>query len=441
MILNVTDATLSEIKDPALRTYAETYVQIYRDFMEQVKQMGLDVESVDTSAQAVERMSAFRQKGVVVRNNDKSVYANRISPSCEACQIGVTSATLFVSLKCHRDCFYCFNPNQENYEYYRENMRDVMTELDTLHQSNPAIKHLALTGGEPLLFKEESYRFFERAHKEFPAARTRLYTCGDHIDVETLERLQAAGLDEIRFSIRMHDISKGQTRTFDNIALAMKYIPSVMVEMPVLPNTLEEMKDVLLRLDALGIFGINLLELCFPLNNPEVYREKGYKIKARPFRVLYDYWYAGGLPVAGSETVCLDLIEFALDKRLKLGVHYCSLENKHTGQVYQQNSGQSIPKTMFFSQKDYFLKTARVFGDAIPLIQQALEKSDYSDYFINEKKAYLEFHVDRIKSLNKLDVEIGISSNVIEKRGADLVMRELKLDVTTPQTFRLSKDI
>ena len=139
----------------------------------------------------------------------------------------------------------------------------------------------------------------------------------------------------------------------------------------------------------------------------------------------------------GSE----NLIEFALDKRLKLGVHYCSLENKHTGQVYQQNSGQSIPKTMFFSQKDYFLKTARVFGDAIPLIQQALDKSGYFDYYINEKKAYLEFHVDRIKSLNRLDVEIGISSNVIEKRGDDFVLRELKVDVTTPQTFRLSKDI
>lgn len=441
MILDVTPATLAAIKNPALRMYADTYVQIYRDFMEQVKQMGVEVESEDTSVQVAERIAALRKKGAIIRNGEKSVYANRISPSCEACQIGVTSTTFFISLKCHRDCFYCFNPNQQDFEYYREHTRDTIAELDALHQSNPAIKHLALTGGEPLLFKEETYGFFEHAREQFPAAHKRLYTCGDHVDVETLEKLKAAGLDEIRFSIRMHDLAKGQTRTYDTIALAKKYIPNVMVEMPVLPNTLEEMKDVLLRLDKLGIFGINLLEFCFPLNNPEVFREKGYKIKARPFRVLYDYWYAGGLPVASSETVCLGLLEFALQRELDLGVHYCSLENKHTGQVYQQNSGHSVPKTMHFSQKDYFLKTARVFGDDIPLVQDAFNKSGQREYQVNSQQGYLEFHVDRIKSLSKLEIEIAISSNVVEKRGDEFVLRELKVDVTTPQIFRLSKDI
>jgi uncharacterized protein len=441
MILDVTPNTLATIKNPALRMYADTYVQIYRDFMEQVKQMGIEVEAEDTTSQVAEHIAALRKKGATIRNSEKSIYTNRISPSCEACQIGVTSTTFFVSLKCHRDCFYCFNPNQQDYDYYREHTRDTIAELDALHQSNPAIKHLALTGGEPLLFKDETYRFFEHARQQFPASHTRLYTCGDHIDVETLEKLKASGLDEIRFSIRMHDLAKGQTRTYDNIALAKKYIPNVMVEMPVLPNTLDEMKDIILRLDELGIFGVNLLEFCFPLNNPEVYREKGYKIKARPFRVLYDYWYAGGLPVAGSETVCLDLVEFALQRDLDLGVHYCSLENKHTGQIYKQNHGQAIPKTMHFSQKDYFLKTARVFGDDLPLVQSVLDQSGRREYQINDQKGYLEFHVDRIKSLEKLEVEIGISSNVIEKRGDDFVLRELKVEVTTPQTFRFSKDL
>jgi pyruvate formate-lyase activating enzyme-like uncharacterized protein len=441
MILDVTESSLPAIKNPVLRTYANKYIDIYRDFMRQVAGMGLEIEAQDTTAQVAERIAALRKKGATIRNGEKSIYTNRISPSCEACQIGVTSTTFFVSLKCHRDCFYCFNPNQQEYEFYREHTRDTIAELDALHQSNPAIKHLALTGGEPLLFKEETYGFFEHARQQFPAAHKRLYTCGDHIDVETLEKLKAAGLDEIRFSIRMHDLAKGQTHTFDNIALAKKYIPNVMVEMPVLPDTLEEMKDVLLRLDALGIFGINLLEFCFPLNNPEVFREKGFSIKGRPFRVLYDYWYAGGLPIAGSETVCLDLIEFALEQKMKLGVHYCSLENKHTGQVYQQNNGHPIPKTMYFSQKDFFLKTARVFGDDIPLVQAALDRSGQSRYQVNSELGYLEFHPEHVKSLGKLEVEIGISSNVIETREEELVLRELKVDVTTPQTFRFSKDI
>ncbi|MHB8777165.1 MAG: radical SAM protein [Anaerolineales bacterium] len=441
MILDVTKSALPEIKNSTLREYTNIYVQIYQDFMEQVRGMGLEIEAQDTTAIVAQKIAELRKKGALVRNNDKSIYVNRISPSCVACQTGVGSVTFFISLKCHRDCFYCFNPNQENYAYYREHTRDVIAELDELQRTNPRMGHIALTGGEPLLYKDETCRFFEHSRELYPNSHTRLYTSGDQIDRPTLEALQKSGLQEIRFSIRMHDLAKGHRNTYNNIALAREYIPNVMVEMPVLPNTLEEMKDVLLELDRLDIFGINLLEFCFPLNNPEIYREKNYKIKARPFRVLFDYWYAGGLPVAESETICLDLIDFALESGLKLGVHYCSLENKHTGQVYRQNSGHILPKKMYFSQRDYFLKSAKVFGEDISTVRQIFDKTGYREYQLGDQYDYLEFHVNKINSLKKLDIEVGISSNVIETRGDDQVIRELKVDITTPQTFRISKDV
>ncbi len=441
MIFDVTKPTLPEIKNPVLREYANIYVQIYQDFIEQVTAMGLEVESEDSTALVAEKIEALRKKGAIIRNSDKSIYVNRISPACVACQTGVGSSTFFISLKCHRDCFYCFNPNQEDYEYYREHARDTVAELDEMRKTNPRMEHLALTGGEPLLFKDETVRFFDHARKLYPNSHMRLYTSGDHIDREILESLQKAGLKEIRFSIRMHDLAKGHRYTYDRIKLALEYIPSVMVEMPVLPDTLDEMKDVLLELDRLGIFGVNLLEFCFPLNNVEVYRERDYQIKARPFRVLYDYWYAGGLPIAGSEIVCLDLMEFALESKLKLGMHYCSLENKHTGQMYKQNSGQHLPRRIYFSQRDYFLKTAKVFGDDVPVVRQVLDKLDYHDYVISEQHKSMEFHVNRISNLKKLNVDVGISSQVIEMREGQQFLRELKVDVTTPQTFRLSKDV
>jgi pyruvate formate-lyase activating enzyme-like uncharacterized protein len=432
---------VNEIKNPALREYANTYVQIYQDFMDQVHAMGLEIEAEDTTEAVVQKIETLRKKGAVARNHEKSIYTNRISPSCVACQTGIGSATFFVSLKCHRDCFYCFNPNQEEYEYYREHTRDTLTELDEMRKTNLRMEHLALTGGEPLLYKDETVVFFEHARKLYPNSHTRLYTSGDHIDREILESLKRSGLKEIRFSIRMHDLAKGQRYTYDRIALAREYIPNVMVEMPVLPDTLDEMKDVLRELDSLGIFGINLLEFCFPLNNVDAYRQKGYKIKARPFRVLYDYWYAGGLPIAGSETVCLELMEFALEAKLKLGVHYCSLENKHTGQMYKQNSGHHLPRRLYFSQRDYFLKTAKVFGEDVPAVRQAFEKLGYNDFVFSEQHNSLEFHVNRISSLKKLNVCIGISSQVIETRENEQFLRELKVDTTTPQTFRLSSDV
>ena len=138
-----------------------------------------------------------------------------------------------------------------------------------------------------------------------------------------------------------------------------------MVEMPVLPGALDEMKAVLIELDRLGAFGINLLEFCFPFHNVDEYRARGYRVKARPFRVLYNLTYAGGVPVAGSEATCLDLIDFTLEAGLKLGVHYCSLENKQTSEVYRQNILGGGPKLLHFSQRDYFLKSAKVFGEDV----------------------------------------------------------------------------
>ncbi|MFH2039830.1 MAG: radical SAM protein [Chloroflexota bacterium] len=441
MKIEINETSLATIHNPALRTYVGKYLKIYQDYMEQVRQSGIEIDTAETDAQTRTRMTGLSKKGAVIRNDYKSLFINSISEGCQTCHIGMERATLFVSLKCHRDCFYCFNPNQEDYEFYLENTRDTLAELDSLYASNQHLKHLALTGGEPLLYKAETISFFNKARELFPSAYTRLYTSGDHVERTTLQGLKEAQLDEIRFSIRMHDLAKGQHNTFDQIALAREYIPHVMVEMPVLPGTLEEMKTVLNELERLEISGINLLEFCFPLHNAEVYKEKGYKIKARPYRVLYNYEYGGGLPIAGSEEVCLDLVEYVIESGMKLGVHYCSLENKNTGQIYQQNSYRPIPKTMYFSQTDYFLKNAKVFGKDIALVKNFFEKSGNNNYEINEEYNYLEFHVSQIKSLKKMNIEIGLSSNVIENRDGDRYIRELKIEITTPETFRLSKDL
>jgi pyruvate formate-lyase activating enzyme-like uncharacterized protein len=438
MILDIQEATLASIRNPALRSHAEKYVEIQRDFIRQVCETGIEFAEVDDSEQVQERIAALGKRGAIVRNDGKSVYVNRISPGCVACQTAVGSHTFFVSLKCHRNCFFCFNPNQEEYGRYRDQLRDLPAELDALHDSGQRVQHLALTGGEPLLHKPETPQFFEHARRNFPKSYTRLYTCGDHLDRETLDALQDSGMNEIRFSIRIEDSENARRHTYSQIALAREYIPNVMVEMPVLPGSLEAMKDVLLELDRLSVFGINLLEFCFPYHNVEEYRARGYQIKARPFRVLYNYWYAGGLPVAGSETTCLDLIDFALESRLKLGVHYCSLENKHTGQVYQQDARRLHSGLLYFSQKDYFLKSAKIFGEDAAAVQQLFDRKGLHDYSMNDDGHELEFHVSKIRMLKDMDMEIGISTHILEEREGETVLRELKLDVTTPQAFRLS---
>ncbi len=438
MLVDITRETLSLIRNPAFRAYAERYVRISEQFMDQVRAVGI---GVDETPQPVDVLERVRAKGATLRNDGKSLYVNRISPACLACQTGVGSVTFFLSLQCHRRCFYCFNPNQEGYDHFRTILRDCEGELQQIKQSGAQVDHVALTGGEPLLHKAETVSFFETARQLFPNVHTRLYTSGDLVDRDILAALQKAGLDEIRFSVRMQDSEPVRRRILYAIALAREYVPSVMVEMPVVPGIYEAMCRLLVELDALGVFGINLLELGFPMVNVEEFNRRGLRVKSRPYRVLYNYWYAGGLPVAGSETEALRLVEFALDQGLALGVHYCSLENKHTGQLFQQNASGSRSRILYFSRRDYFLKSAKVFGDDIPRALEAFRKAGCRQYAENRQLGFLEFHVSHVAALKGLGMEVGISYNVLETRDDGEYLRELKVDLSYPEIFEPATDL
>jgi pyruvate formate-lyase activating enzyme-like uncharacterized protein len=441
MIIGLDHVSITEIENSSFSTYAKRYLDIQDQFFKYIESTGIEIEQDTHDEDIKASIQRLKQKGAIFRNDDKSIYINRISPACIACREGVGSATFFISLQCNRDCYFCFNPNQEHYDYFKQNKRDLIYELDQIQASGLNIHHLALTGGEPLLHMQEAIDFFQHARKTFPEAHSRLYTCGDFIDDESLQALKDAGLDEIRFSIRLHDRLEVQQVTLDKIALAMGYIPSVMVEMPVLPDALDRMKEILLALDEIEIFSINLLEFCFPHRNARTFRNKGYQIKNPPYRVLYNYWYAGGLPIAGSEQVCLQLMDFAIDEGLEMGIHYCSLENKHTGQIYQQNFGKKVSSRYVFSEKDFFFKSAKVFGEDIPKVLERFRDNQQQTTYLDTEHNYLEFHPSKIEVLRDLEMEVGLCYFVSETRDEGDVMRELKVDLVYPKQFDFETDI
>ncbi len=435
MPTTITSDNLHLIQNSQFRKYAQIYLDIYENFMEQINQKGLALASYDErKPEDISPVLPFQ--GLISRNGSKSFYTKWSSPACEACKKGVGSVTFFISLKCHRHCYFCFNSNQENHEYFSNHQRDCVAELEKMYKSGQKLAYIALTGGEPLLYKKETIDFFEFTRKKFPRTHTRLYTSGDLLDQSTLQELKEAGLNEIRFSIKMEDPPDTRRKVYEKIEFAKQYIKDVMVEMPVIPGTETEMKELLLILDQLGISGINLLEFCYPFHNAKEFQKRGFQIKNPPYHTLYNYWYAGGLPVAQSEEICFRLLEFTLEKELKMGVHYCSLENKHTGQVFQQNNSQSQP-IMYFSPADYFLKSAKVFGDDIPKVLKIFKKKDISLYRINNQYNFLEFHVKDISQLKGLDIEVAISSNIMEDRPGGKILRELKTELVKPEKFSL----
>ncbi|TRM10923.1 radical SAM protein [Lentibacillus cibarius] len=434
MLRKVTKENITSIANESFRNYAQLFTNIEEDTLETIHSFGLPLERRQNPDEKQERLATLEAKQAILRNNNKSVYVNQISSACEACKTGTGSYTSFISLNCHRDCYFCFNKNQDDYAFYLNHKKDVNEELSYLIDSGLELKHLALTGGEPLLFKEDTVNFFRLAQQITPNTFTRLYTAGDLLTETLLQQLKEAGLDEIRISIKMEDSLKRRQRVLEKIKLSKQYIPYVLVEMPVIPGTQEEMKELLVALDEIGIFGINLLEFCFPLVNATSFNDKGYRLKNPPYEIYYNYWYAGGLAVAESEALCLDLVEFALDQSLSLGVHYCSLENKFTGQIYQQNHDQAMDHTYHFSSKDYFYKTVKAFGKDREIVKQHLEAIGVP-FTLDDELDFIQFPVSAIHALKIDDVELAVVSNVVESRMNGDVVREVSVDWTTPLLF------
>lgn len=401
------------------KAYARTFEEVREDFEASVAAFGLPFEEEESSPRVARTHAACSHYD----NGGASLWESWISPACIACRTGEQTATFFVSLRCTKHCYFCFNPNQEDYDYFQQHKRDIVTEIEQAHAQGARFKHLAITGGEPLLHTPDVVAFVRRAKELYPGVHVRMYTSGDLLDEGALTHLAEAGLDEVRFSVKPVETDGAQEPLFDRIEAAVAALPDVMVEMPVIPGALDEMKRLLLRLDSLGVRGINLLEFCFPLCNAEAFRERGFKLRKQPYEVLYNYWYAGGLPLAGSETEALELVRFAVNEGLRLGVHYCSLDNKNTGQMYQQNKALIEDETLCsafpwlsFDKADYFLKCAKVFGeDAARLHQEAEEERRAMCCFEPEVPSFsfpLALATEAREAFPKM--QVAVSLNVLE---------------------------
>ena len=435
MALKLNRDNINKVKNPAFRAYAENYLEVYEDFIGQVESFGLPF-----APDREEEIRAERQRlsdlEITERNEGASLVHGTICGACDACQTGIDSYTGIISLMCHRQCFFCFNPNQENYEGYSHSKKNWAEELRQVRRRQPGLRYVALTGGEPLLHREEMLAYFHMARELWPEVSMRLYTSGDLLNEETARALADAGVEEIRFSLKLEDTPEEREKVYDAMELAKRFIPRVMVEMPVLPDAEEEMREILDRLESMKVFGINLLELCFPYHNAEAFQARGYCLRYPPYRTLYNFWYAGGLPIDGSELLALRLLRYAAEKEFQMTVHYCSLENKHFGQVYMQNLAAAENEPWYLmSEKDFYLKSVKAFGKDIGRAERLFRAHQRRDYQVRRDQGFIQFSPECAGLLKKTDMELGISYNIREFRDGESVIRELRLDMERAEDF------
>lgn len=369
-------------------------------------------------------------------NGGASIWRQWISHACLACRTGKNTGSVFVDLRCTRNCYFCFNENQPHKDCFKIQKRDIELELRQAHKAGAHYDCLAITGGEPLLNKERVLSFLSLARRLYPDVHLRLYTNGELADKMTLEELGASGLDEIRFSVKPDDVADTRSLVLANIEQAVSLIDDVVIEMPVMPGTLDEMKALMIRADAMGVRGMNLLEFCFPLHNAEEFRRRGFKLRHRSRKYPHDYWYAGGIPVAGSEKEALELLRFAADEGLRLGVHYCSTDNRNTAQVHFQNREFCTDAHLrrayswYDFDEDGFLKCAKAYGADAEEIRAWLDSAGHVAYGYDPDGPAIAFpralHDDIRQTLPH--VVIGESAAILEEReDGSRVLRELSM--------------
>ena len=91
----------------------------------------------------------------------------------------------------------------------------------------------------------------------------------------------------------------------------------------------------------------------------------------------------------------------------------------------------------YLSPRDYFYKTAKVFGEDIPAAVKALTAQTGVSYQMNTEYQYLEFHVRDIEQLKDLNLEIGVSSQIMEERNGAWFLRELCIEPIFARQFDL----
>ncbi|MBQ9001901.1 MAG: radical SAM protein [Eggerthellaceae bacterium] len=370
----------------------------------------------------------LRKAGAEFKNAGASIVYGWQSKACVECTGTGGSETFSTTFKCHRDCYFCFNYNVADYDkFVREGCPWEQGLADSLEQFD-GLAAIGLTGGEPLLVLDESVEFLERAREAYPDAHLRMYTSGDLLTEEGAARLRDAGLREIRFSVKQDDEPERQERVLQAMQLAKRYIPDVMVEMPIIPGTGGRMRELFDRWAEIGIDGINLLEFCFPFHSWDEFAARGFEIRNPPFDVMYDYGYSGGLPVAGSEELCLELMLYGIEQHAPFGMHYCSLDNKHRSEMRQRNErGARIHPCYRFDRGDFFLKTAKVFGEDRELAKKALISAGCMDYMNLDHEGSTCFPMRFAGKVRDAGADVCTSFNVLQQDGEGAYLQEVGL--------------
>jgi pyruvate formate-lyase activating enzyme-like uncharacterized protein len=284
--------------------------------------------------------------------NGTKPFAHVVSPGCRLCGEGHWSC-LFINNRCNCNCFYCPAPQVDTAIPETQGLTFENPENYIAYIKKMGFKGVALSGGEPLLTFDKTIDFLTKIKKEFGSSvYLWMYTNGTLLDEEKATKLAETGLDEIRFDLTATDYNTKKLK------LALGKIPNVTVEIPAIPDEIEQLKSMVVELDSLGVNYLNLHQI----------RLTPYNLKNLLSR-NYTFLHGHRVTVLESELAALEIISFVFKQGLKLPVNYCSFHYKNHYQkaAFRKKAAQFVLHGQQEINGNGFIRTLSLHGISIPI--------------------------------------------------------------------------
>ncbi len=231
---------------------------------------------------------------------------------------------LLVTGRCHSSCFYCpLSEGKRGHDVIYANERPVDTIEEAIEEAHLIdAEGTGVTGGDPVDALDRTVSMVKALKAEFgDDHHVHLYTSVP-LSEDQLLALSRAGLDEVRFHPPADTLATIDATGYPrSVAVAAEMGMEVGYEVPVLPDTEEELRTFLGSLvDDEGAPFVNLNELEFSSTNAEALLGRGYTVRGDESAAVQDSEELGRLMVeqfAGSG----------------LRVHYCSASFKDAIQL------------------------------------------------------------------------------------------------------------
>ncbi|MGE5340922.1 MAG: radical SAM protein [Candidatus Omnitrophota bacterium] len=301
------------------------------------------------SAERKQLLDELISHGIQTGYDGTKLDCRRLSPGCESCGNGTWSC-LFINGLCNARCFYCPSTQNEKSEPTTNTVQfpNVQDYIDYIELFK--FKGIGLSGGEPLLTPDRTLEFLSEIKLNFgDTIHVWLYTNGTKLTEPILNQLKNAGLNEIRFDLvaLSYDLEK--------VKLASRYIDTVTVEIPAIPEDYDLLSQKLQDMKDAGLKFLNLHQLrCTPHNCAELINRN------------YTFLHGPKVTVLESELTALRLIKYAHDHHIDLPINYCSFiyKNRYQGIAAQKRHAAFIKKPFETITRLGLIRTLSVKGNA-----------------------------------------------------------------------------